>query len=86
VVAIAFTMDKPVIVSDSGGLPEQVGYGKYGLITKAGDVHSLSAAIMRLYEDEDLRRTLVRNAREYIEHSINWGSLAQKLADFLVSV
>jgi len=79
-------MDKPVIVSDSGGLPKQVGYGKYGLIAKAGDSQSLSAAIMRLYEDEDLRRTLVRSAREYIEQSINWESLAQKLADFLVCV
>jgi len=86
VVAIAFAMDKPVIVSDSGGLPEQVGYGKYGLITKAGDVQSLSTAIMRLYEDENLRQILVRNAREYIEHSINWENLARKLADFLVYV
>jgi glycosyltransferase involved in cell wall biosynthesis len=79
-------MAKSVIVSDSGGLPEQVEYGKCGLITKAGDAQSLSAAIMRLYEDENLRQILVRNAREYIEHSINWDNLARKLADFLVYV
>jgi len=41
---------------------------------------------MRLYEDENLRQILVRNAREYIEHSINWENLARKLADFLVYV
>lgn len=84
VVAIAFAMDKPVIVSDSGGLPEQVGYGRYGLVTRTGDAHSLSEAITRLYKDEALCQTLIKNAREYIENSISWPNLAQKLADFFV--
>lgn len=86
IVAIAFAMDKPVIVSDSGGLPEQVGFGRYGLVTRTGDAHSLALAIMRLYEDRDLYQTLVTNAREYAENSISWPQLARKLANFFFSL
>ncbi|MDQ3986522.1 MAG: glycosyltransferase [Actinomycetota bacterium] len=41
---------KPVIVSDRGGLPELADGGR-GLVTRAGDVHDLAAAVRRLAED-----------------------------------
>jgi len=56
-----------VVASDIGGVPEVIKDGKTGLLVKAGDSTSLSTAIIRLIEDEKLRRRLAANGKRYIE-------------------
>ena len=63
---IALGLEKPVIVSDAGGLPEVVTDGVTGVLCKAGDVDSLSQAVRRfmaLRADTDFEK----NIREYSE-------------------
>jgi glycosyltransferase involved in cell wall biosynthesis len=47
----AFSIGKPVIGSDRGGIPELVENGKRGLIFEPNDVEELAACIRRLYGD-----------------------------------
>ena len=46
----------PVIVADSGGLPEVI--DECGLITKSGDHEDLKRKIAKLHKDEELRKKL----------------------------
>ncbi|WP_369018023.1 glycosyltransferase family 4 protein [Thermatribacter velox] len=85
VVSMAFAAGKPVIVSDCGGLPEQVGFGKFGLITKAGDVFSLSEALEYIYVDSELRKTLINNIKQYALEELSWRNQAKKLYEFMSS-
>jgi glycosyltransferase involved in cell wall biosynthesis len=85
VVSMAFAAGKPVIVSDSGGLPEQVGFGRFGLIAKAGDVFSLSEALEHIYVDSELRKTLVNNIKRHALEELSWRNQASKLYEFMSS-
>ncbi|HEX8775493.1 MAG TPA: glycosyltransferase family 4 protein [Pyrinomonadaceae bacterium] len=60
----AFAAGLPVVTTDAGGIPFIVADGQTGLITKRGDYEALAACAIRLLEDDELRSTLTRNARE----------------------
>ena len=51
----------PIISTPVGGLPEQVGHGRNGLVAENADAKSLAAAITQLYNDPQLYRTLCTN-------------------------
>lgn len=59
----------PSIGTNVGGIPEAVEDGKTGLLVSVGDIPALSAAIQRLREDSELRRTLgeAAKSRAYAE-------------------
>lgn len=57
---------KPVIVSDTGGLPEMVQHGVTGLIYPKGDIEKLRSHINLLLQYKAYRETLGNNAK-------NWG-------------
>jgi glycosyltransferase involved in cell wall biosynthesis len=60
--AEAMSYNKPVVASDSGGLPEVVGDG--GLVVPAKDPARLAEAINRLLRDDALRHDLGTKAKE----------------------
>jgi len=64
VVVEAMAMEKPVIATNAGGVPEIITDGTAGLLVEARDEHSLGAAILRVLGDEALARTLARAGRE----------------------
>lgn len=53
VVTLSYVFGKPVIVSNSGGLPEQVVEGKTGTVVQQSNVQALSNAILDFYSDKD---------------------------------
>lgn len=54
----------PVCGTRSGGTPEIIDAGVNGLLSPAGDAHTLAANLMKLESDEDLRRSLASHAAE----------------------
>jgi glycosyltransferase involved in cell wall biosynthesis len=56
-------MARPVIASDTGGLPEVIQDGVTGLLVPPGDPRRLAAAIDRLLDAPDLARALGRAGR-----------------------
>ena len=78
VVVMAYSFGKPVIVSNCGGLPEQVVVGKTGIITPVGDSQVLGDKINELYNHEDMLGEMKKNAYEYsIKH--DWAYVANNL-------
>ncbi len=47
----AMAMERPIVVTDVGGSPEEVIDGQNGLVVPAGDVHALGNAIVKLLSD-----------------------------------
>ncbi|MHB1393074.1 MAG: glycosyltransferase [Clostridia bacterium] len=60
IVQIAYGFEKPVIVTDVGGLPEVVENGKTGFVVCSKDVEKLSKAIVQ-YFDENRKEVFIKN-------------------------
>ncbi|NQT27209.1 glycosyltransferase family 4 protein [candidate division KSB1 bacterium] len=63
----AFSMGKPVIASNLGGMPELVDHGETGLLFPAGQVESLRDAIRRLMQEPETTQIMGQNARKKAE-------------------
>jgi glycosyltransferase involved in cell wall biosynthesis len=72
----------PVIATAVGALPEIVKDGRTGLIVPTGDVEALNSAILRLAENEDLRRSMGDEGYRLAESRFD----ARKNAGHLVDV
>lgn len=55
----------PVVSTRSGAIPEYVKHGETGIIVPERDADSLASAMIKLLEDDKLRKRLGRNARKY---------------------
>lgn len=64
--------EKPVIVSNVGGLPEVVENGKTGFVVKYGDINAIVNALERLILDKQLRKNMGKNARKRIMKLYDW--------------
>ena len=47
---------KPVVATDTGGIPDAVRHGEGGLLSPVGDPRAVAANLLRLIEDAELRR------------------------------
>jgi 2-deoxystreptamine N-acetyl-D-glucosaminyltransferase/2-deoxystreptamine glucosyltransferase len=75
----AMAQGKPVVVTNMGGLPFEVGYGSCGIITRFADHHGMAKAVIRLLQDEELRRRMGEAGRERAL-SFTFENLAKKIA------
>ena len=68
----------PVVVADSGGLPEIVRNGRDGVVVPPGDGEALAEAILRLASDREARDTLGEAGRRRAVTSFDWGVIAKR--------
>ena len=64
-VPLSNSFGKPAIVSNSGGLPEQVKDGITGLIIPKGDAVALTGAIIKMLEDKERLAEMKKQAYNY---------------------
>ncbi len=72
--AEAMALDRPVIVSRIGGLPDLVTDEQTGVLVPPGDVDALAAAMRRLLDDRPLRERLGRNGGERVRSTYLWST------------
>lgn len=72
-----------LVASDFGGIPDQVQHGVNGLLFPPDDIAAQTAAMLRLAEDEPLRRTLGAGARD-IAQGFDSQRLATAIEDRLL--
>lgn len=63
----AMALGKPVIATNTGGIPEIVRHNKNGILFDKGDYHSLAEAILELYENTDKRNAMSKKSIEIIK-------------------
>jgi phosphatidylinositol alpha-1,6-mannosyltransferase len=69
----------PVIGSRSGGIPEAIREGETGLLVDPDDPAAVTAAAVRVLEDEALRRRLGAAGRAAVEGYYNWDRVTADL-------
>ncbi|MCA9935603.1 MAG: glycosyltransferase family 4 protein [Anaerolineales bacterium] len=69
----------PVIAARAGGIPGVVDDGENGLLIPFGDVPAISAALRRLLDDPELRRSLGENGREKVMAVYSWKHVAERV-------
>jgi L-malate glycosyltransferase len=68
----AMACEKPVVVTNVGGLPEVVEEGVTGLIVPPQNAEKLEEAIEKLVKDKQLREQLGKQGRQRAERIYNW--------------
>lgn len=76
VVPLAYAFGKPVVVTDMvSGFVEP---GETGLIVPQRDEKALAEAIVRLLQDEELRRTMSENCLSKLKNELSWDRIAEE--------
>ncbi|WP_013320517.1 glycosyltransferase family 4 protein [Gloeothece verrucosa] len=74
----SFAARVPVVVSDTGGLPEVVQHGKTGIVTYTNNPDSLAWGVLEILKNQDYAQWLVENAYESLEKRFSWPKLAKQ--------
>ncbi|HHP7232950.1 MAG TPA: glycosyltransferase family 4 protein [Xenococcaceae cyanobacterium] len=74
----SFAARVPVVVSDTGGLPEVVQHTKTGVVTYTNNADSLAWGILEVLQNPGYRHWLVDNAYQSLAIRFNWEQLAQQ--------
>lgn len=79
VIPIAYSFKKPVVATDVGSIPESVDDGVTGLIVPPKDPSALAEAIVKLLEDENLRRTMGENGYRKLKADLSMDIAAKEI-------
>lgn len=77
----SFAAKVPVVVSDTGGLPEVVQHGKTGIVTWTNNADSLAWGILEVLRHPELAQHLVENAYHDLKQRFCWADLALQTQD-----
>ena len=80
VIQTAYGFGKPVITSDTGGLPEVVKQGETGLLFPPGDHAALAEAVIRFYRMSD--ETDWENNVNAVRNSFSWDKMVDAVEEF----
>lgn len=82
VIPIAVAYERPMIISDTGGLVEQAQSYNTGILVKAGDVTALAQQMIEIAQNPSLRQELRQTA--HINKTANsWQAVANSFIDLL---
>jgi glycosyltransferase involved in cell wall biosynthesis len=72
----SFAARVPVVVSDTGGLPEVVHHSKTGIVTWTNHPESLAWGVLEVLKNPDYSQWLIDNAYESLAVYFSWDKLA----------
>ena len=78
VISTAYGFKKPVVVTDVGAIPEIVDDGITGFIVPPKNPEALADAIIKLLNDEKLRKQMGENAYKKLKTDLSWDNIAEK--------
>ncbi len=73
----AMLAERPIVVSDIGGLNEIVEHRVNGMKTYAGNANSIADSILELLYNPELCENIVRTAKNKVRNEYNWNKIAQ---------
>ena len=73
----ASLMEKPIIASNVGGIPEIVKNNQTGYLCNINNVDQWIGRIRFLLDNPDVARRLGKNAREFVIETFNWRKIAE---------
>ena len=73
----AMLAERPVVVSDAGGLNEIVQHKENGMKCYCGNPNSIADSILELLFDQQLCANVVKKAKTKVRNEYNWNKIAQ---------
>jgi len=73
----AMLAERPVVVSDAGGLNEIVQHKENGMKCYMGNANSIADSILELLFDQQLCTNVVKKAKAKVKNEYNWNKIAQ---------
>lgn len=80
VVAEAMAMERPVVGTDAGGIPEMIRHGVNGVLFRRGDIGDLTAQIESLMADPERRKKMGREGRRIVLDRFDLECMAERVA------
>ncbi len=77
----AMACEKPVIVTDVGGLMEVVNHGEFGLIVPKKNAEAIAKAIEDLLQNKSMAKELGKKAREHVLELYDWKNNLKSMID-----
>ena len=69
--------ERPIVVSDIGGLNEIVQHRENGMKCYAGNANSIADSILELLYNPELCTSVVKKAKAKVRNEYNWNKIAQ---------
>ncbi len=82
----SMSMEKVVIVSDAGGMPEVVEDGENGFIVKKGDIEGIYQKLAFVYNNKNIMEKMGKEARKTVEEKFNTDIMADKTEDLFKTI
>ena len=76
-------MEKPIVASNVGGIPEMIYDGKTGFLVDEGNADQWTEKISFLLKNENVAKEMGKAAKQLIIEKFNWNTLAK---DFLTII
>ena len=76
----ALLMEKPVIATNIGGIPELIEDGKTGFLIEAGNHNDLIKKINQVFDQPIAASDMGSKGKETMQENFNWDSIAKKFA------
>ena len=72
----------PIVAANGGAVPEIVEDGKTGIWVERGNATELADALLRLMEDDELRKSMGKAGRDRVGKLFTWDLTAAKLLGY----
>jgi glycosyltransferase involved in cell wall biosynthesis len=83
VVKEASLMEKPIVASNIGGIPEIVINNQTGYLCEIDNVDQWIGKIRFLLDNLDVARRFGKNARKFVKKTFDWRKIAERLLEIL---
>ena len=78
-------MEKPVVATNVGGVPEMMIDGKTGFLVDEGDHQVWIEKLSKILNDKDLTENMGKNGKKFVQDTFNWEIGAKKFLELLNS-
>ncbi|MEM3378390.1 MAG: glycosyltransferase family 4 protein [Candidatus Bathyarchaeia archaeon] len=82
----AMSMEKPIVATKIGAIPEIINHGKNGILVPPGNSQILAKKIIHLLENETLSSEIGKNARKTVVNLYDWDIVAQQTLELFQRV
>jgi glycosyltransferase involved in cell wall biosynthesis len=79
----AMAMEKPLVATNVGGIPEMIDDGENGILIELRDPAGLAAALVQLLGDPERARRMGKRSREIVEQRFTIESMVRKTEEYL---
>ena len=79
----ALLMKKPIIASNTGGIPELIIDNKTGVLVETGDDQMIVKKIHKLVNESDFANKIAETGYEFVKKEFSWEEIAKKFKDII---